>query len=125
LNQTENKPEIWKLTIIGALAGAANGFFGAGGGLFLVPLFTKWLKIEQKRAFAMSVAVVFPLSIVSMVVYFFKGNIQFMPILPILCGGFVGGIIAGQIFGKIPAIWLRRAFGVLIVWGGVRALLLL
>ena len=26
----------------GALAGAANGFFGAGGGLFLVPLFTKW-----------------------------------------------------------------------------------
>ena len=48
-----------KCLIIGTCAGAANGFFGAGGGLFLVPLFTAWLGMEQKRAFATSVAVIF------------------------------------------------------------------
>lgn len=48
-----------KCLIIGTCAGAANGFFGAGGGLFLVPLFTAWLGMEQKRAFATSVAIIF------------------------------------------------------------------
>ena len=48
--------------ITGALAGVANGLFGSGGGLFLVPLFTKWTGMEQKRAFATSVAVIFLLS---------------------------------------------------------------
>ena len=32
-----------KYIIIGLLAGVANGFFGAGGGLFLVPLFVGWV----------------------------------------------------------------------------------
>ena len=44
---------------IGALSGAANGFFGSGGGLFLVPLLSGWTKLSQKQAFATSVAVVF------------------------------------------------------------------
>lgn len=44
-----------KSLVTGALAGIANGLFGSGGGLFLVPLFTKWLGLEQRRAFATSV----------------------------------------------------------------------
>ncbi|MDR0863198.1 MAG: TSUP family transporter, partial [Oscillospiraceae bacterium] len=54
-----------KFAVAGALAGAANGLFGAGGGIFLVPLFTRWAKLEDKRAYATSVAVILPLSIVS------------------------------------------------------------
>ena len=50
-----------KYAVTGALSGAANGFFGAGGGLFLVPLLISWCGMEQKRAFATSVAVIFPL----------------------------------------------------------------
>ena len=37
-----------KSLVTGALAGIANGLFGSGGGLFLVPLFTKWLGLEQR-----------------------------------------------------------------------------
>ena len=44
-----------KYAVTGALSGAANGFFGAGGGLFLVPLLISWCGMEQKRAFATSV----------------------------------------------------------------------
>ena len=54
-----------KYALTGALAGAANGFFGAGGGLFLVPLLTRWCGMEEKRAFATSVAVIFPLCALS------------------------------------------------------------
>ena len=37
-----------KYIITGALAGVANGLFGSGGGLFLVPLFVSWLHMEQR-----------------------------------------------------------------------------
>lgn len=114
-----------KQIITGSLAGTANGFFGAGGGLFLVPLFTRWLHMEQRHAFATSVAVIFPLSFVSLVVYFLKGGIDIVSILPTLLGGLAGGFIAGRIFGKVPVTLLRRVFGLLILYGGVRAVLLL
>ena len=65
-----------KRAVTGALAGAANGFFGSGGGLFLVPLFTRWLHMEQKKAFATSVAVILPLSAVSLAVYFWLSLIH-------------------------------------------------
>lgn len=112
-----------KYAVTGALAGTANGFFGSGGGLFLVPMFSRWLKMEQKTAFATSVAVIFPLSIVSVVVYFFKGGIDFMFALPYLLGGAAGGIISGRIFGKVPVTLLRKVFALLILYGGVKAVL--
>ena len=40
-------------------------------------------------------------------------------------GGLAGGIVSGRIFGKIPVTLLRRAFGLLIIYGGIRAVLLL
>ena len=47
--------------LCGALAGAANGFFGGGGGSVLVPLLTGRCGMDQRRAFATSVAVILPL----------------------------------------------------------------
>lgn len=114
-----------RLLVTGALAGLANGFFGAGGGLFLVPLLTGWAGLEQRRAFATSVAIILPLSVVSVVIYLQKGDISVVRNLPYLIGGALGGVIAGKIFGKINMLWLRRVFGVLILYGGIRALLLL
>ena len=45
--------------------------------------------------------------------------------LETLFGGAAGGVLAGKLFGRVKADWLRRAFGVLILYGGVRAVLLL
>lgn len=115
----------WKCVVTGSLAGLANGFFGAGGGLFLVPLFTRWLGMEQKRAFATSVAVILPLSAVAAGLFLLRGQISWASVWPYLAGGAAGGLLSGRVFQKIPVVWLRRAFGVLILYGGVRAVLLL
>lgn len=114
-----------KFAVTGALAGAANGFFGAGGGLFLVPLLAAWTKVSEREAFATSVAVILPLSAVSAVIYWLRGGLDFLTAWPYLIGGAVGGVIAGRVFQKIDMLWLRRAFGLLILYGGVRAVLLL
>ena len=120
----EMKPGI-KQAVTGALAGAANGFFGSGGGLFLVPLFTRWLHMDQKKAFATSVAVIFPLSAVSLAVYFWKGGLDLGGALPYLLGGLAGGLLSGKLFDKVSITLLRRVLGLLILYGGIRAVLLL
>lgn len=114
-----------KFLCTGALAGLANGLFGAGGGLFLVPLLTRWCGLDQRVSFATSVAVIFPLSILSAVLYYLNDSLPVLSALPYLVGGALGGLIAGRIFQKVSLVWLRRAFGVLILYGGVRAVLLL
>lgn len=76
-----------KFALTGALAGAANGFFGAGGGLFLVPLLVSWCGMEQRKAFATSVAVILPLSAVSAAVYWMKGGLDIGAAWPYLLGG--------------------------------------
>lgn len=115
--------EKWKYSVTGALAGLANGLFGAGGGLFLVPLLTRWIGMEQRQAFATSVGVILPLSIVSAAVYWWKGGLDFSAAWPYLAGGFLGGVASGRLLKKVPVDWLRRAFGLLIIYGGVRAVL--
>ena len=114
-----------KYAITGALAGTANGLFGAGGGLFLVPLLSAWCGLEQRQAFATSVAVILPLSVVSAAVYWLHGGLDLGAALPYLVGGAVGGALAGRLFRRLDMVWLRRAFGLLILYGGVRAVLLL
>lgn len=116
---------ILQYIITGALAGLANGLFGAGGGMFLVPLFTGWIKLEQRKAFATSVAVILPLSVAALVIYLWKGQLDMVETLPYLLGGLVGGCFSGRVFQKISMVWLRRLFGVLILYGGIRAVFLL
>ena len=43
--------------------------------------------------------------------------------LPYLLGGLVGGFVGGKLFKKMPSAWLRRLFGVFLLYGGVRYLL--
>lgn len=118
-------PPAVKYSITGALAGAANGFFGAGGGLFLVPLLVSWAKLEQRQAFATSVAVILPLSIVSAFLYWRNGGYDWRVAFPYLLGGVLGGLLAGRLFHRMNMDWLRRVFGLFILYGGIRAVLLL
>lgn len=113
----------WKYGIIGALAGFANGLFGSGGGLFLVPMLTGWTGLPERGAFATSVAVILPLSAVSAAVYFFKGALELSAAWPYLIGGAIGGLLSGRVFKKVPVKWLRRGFGALMAYCGAKAVL--
>ena len=114
-----------KFAATGALAGAANGLFGAGGGMFLVPLLVSWCGMEQRRAFATSVAVILPLSAVSAVVYWMQGGLDPRRSVALSDRWGAGGLIAGRLFRRVRIDRLRRAFGLLILYGGIRAVLLL
>jgi uncharacterized membrane protein YfcA len=119
---TKDKALAVKCAVSGALAGALNGFFGGGGGMLLVPLLTKWAKLEEKKAFATCVLIILPLCAVSAAVYLFQGAAYVTAALPYLIGGAIGGTAAGKLFPKIPVKLLRRAMALLIIFGGARSL---
>ncbi len=113
----------WRYVLAGGLAGIANGLFGGGGGSVLVPLLTRVCKLEQRRAFATSVAVILPLCALSVVIYLLRGGLDFGVAWPYVVGGTVGGWLGGRLFRGVRVDWLRRGFGLLLIFGGVRCLL--
>lgn len=115
--------QTWKYALAGALAGLANGFFGGGGGSVLVPLLTRVCGMDQRRAFATSVAVILPLCLLSAGIYFLRGGLDLVAALPYLAGGLVGGFLGGKLFSGVRIDWLKRGFGLLLIYGGVRCFL--
>ena len=113
----------WKLRLTGMAGGAVNGCFGGGGGMVLVPLLTRWCGVEQRRAFANCVALVLPLCVLSVLIYWWRGVIDLGAAWPYLLGGLAGGFLGGKLFGKVPVVWLRRIFAAFLLYGGVRYLL--
>lgn len=108
----------------GAAAGLVNGFFGGGGGMVLVPLLIGKCGLEQRKAFATSVAVILPLCALSSVIYLFRGSLNLTQALPYLIGGLVGGFLGGKLFQRLNMDWLRRLFALLILYGGIKSLFL-
>ena len=109
--------------LAGAAAGLVNGLFGGGGGMVLVPLLAGYCHLEERRAFATSVAIILPLCILSAGLYALRGSLDVGQALPYLAGGLIGGFLGGKLFRGVKLTWLRRGFGLLLLYGGVRALL--
>ncbi len=112
-----------KLALTGAASGLVNGFFGGGGGMVLLPLLRGWLKLDDRHAFATSVAVMLPMCAVSATAYWLRSGISLSAAAPYLLGGLVGGVISGPGLKRVPPKLLVRVFALLIIFGGVRSVL--
>lgn len=108
--------------LAGGAAGVVNGFFGGGGGMVLVPLLVSKCGLDRRKAFASSVAIILPLCALSAGIYYAKGNLDLLQALPYLIGGLIGGLVGGKVFKKIPVVWLKRVFALLILYGAWSAL---
>ena len=110
------------MVIAGICAGLVNGLFGAGGGMVLVPLLTKLTNIHDDEIFPSSVSIILPVCLISLGFTIVSGNWNTDGIFPYLIGGCLGGVAVGFFGKKIPTLWLHKALGILILWGGIRYL---
>lgn len=101
-----------------AASAAVNGIFGTGGGMVLVPLLGL-LHISKEQVFPVCVSIILPICAVSLLV---GGSFPLAEASPYLPGAVIGGLLAGRFGEKIPAKWLHRGLGVLILFGGIRYL---
>ena len=82
-----------KSIIIGLVTGLANGLFGSGGGTIVVPCMEKFLDVDAHKAHATAIAIILPLSVISIFVYMRNVDIQWMKIVMVSIGGIVGGYV--------------------------------
>lgn len=108
--------------LAGLAAGAVNGLFGGGGGMVLIPLLSLLTEQEDQNIFGSSVAIILPICLVSLAATALTGTVAWRNALPWLPGSAIGGYLAVKWGKKIPALWLHRGLGILIICGGVRYL---
>lgn len=108
--------------IIGALAGIANGMFGAGGGMIVVPLLTH-AGFDQKKAQATSISITVFLSVISLFVYTLKQSFSLYDALKYVPMGLLGAGAGALILKKISPKYLRIVFAFILIISGVRLII--
>ncbi len=105
--------------IIGALAGIANGMFGAGGGMIVVPLLTH-AGLNQKKAQATSISVTVFLSVISLFVYALKQSFSLSDAVRYVPFGLLGAGAGALILKKMSPRHLKIVFAFILIISGVR-----
>ena len=112
----------FRLALLGLAAGFANGLLGAGGGILIVfglsPLLSSDLN-GSRDVFANALAVMLPISVVSVISYMLKGRFDTdafgLYVIPAVIGGFTGAIL----LDKLKLSLIKKLFAILVIWSGV------
>ena len=111
----------WLFAFGGFAAGILNGLLGAGGGTIAVPVF-RTSGLKEADCHATSVAVILPLCLLSAVLYLFRGDVTVGDALPYLPWMLGGSAIGAWLLPRCSSVWLRRVFGLLMLWAAWRML---
>lgn len=110
------------LPVISFFAGGVNGFLGTGAGIVLVYLLTYLNrgKSETKNNFAMTIALVIPMSAISLYFYIRGENVDYELIRISVIPAMLGGILGAYLMDKINRRLLSLIFAVLVIYSGFR-----
>lgn len=118
----KNKKELLKileLVAVGLVAGFINGFFGAGGGLLLVPMISYVSKRDSKVAHATTLACVLFMCVSSSVFYFIKNEVDFKLIFVCGIGSILGSLVGTKLLKKLKNNVIDLIFSVVLIIAGV------
>lgn len=116
--------DILKLVLVGTAAGFINGFFGAGGGLLLVPMIHYICKQDTKVAHATTLVCVLFMCIASSVLYIIKGQVDYKLFLSCAAGSVVGSLIGTKLLKKLKNKIIDLVFSFVLIGAGVLMLVL-
>lgn len=114
------KPSPLLGTVVGLIAGVAAGFFGIGGGIVMVPAMNIFLGAEIVSAVATSLFVMGPSALIAAVTHFFQGNLHIDLAIPLALGIIIGAQLGAWSTTRVSKIFLRRLFGVVLLYSAVQ-----
>jgi uncharacterized membrane protein YfcA len=119
LFRQDYRPSHWPLGLSGAgLAGMVSGLLGVGGGFIKVPIMYAVMDVPLGVATATSNFMVGITAAASVFVYYGRGEIHPMVVVPTAVGVFVGAILAVFLLRRLRATWVRMSLiGLLILLG--------
>ena len=109
--------------VASCLTGFVNGFFGSGGGILCVLSLKKFYGLKTKNAHATTVAIIFPLCIVSSVVYALGNSSQFNSKMFVSLGVVLGGILGALTLKRIKSEIVSWIFIVLLFISGTQMII--
>lgn len=106
--------------MLGLSAGFIGGLFGIGGGLLMVPGLVLWLSVTQHRAHATSLAAIVVSASAGMTPFALRGEVDWATAAIVAIGAIIGAYVGARIAHRIPAVWLARAFVILVAVSAIR-----
>ncbi len=113
-----------KLALFGIGAGLCNGLFGSGGGMIVVPALEKVCSVDTKNAHSTAIAIILPLTIVSIFKYSAFGSVDTSTLVTVCLGGVLGSFAGAKLLKRFTNIAVRRIFGTVIIIAAVRMVIL-
>ena len=114
----------WAVVLaIGLVAGVLSGMLGIGGGMVMIPGMVLFAGIAQHMAQGISLAVIIPTTVVGSLAHHRLGNMQVSTALWIAPTAAAFALGGAWLAGLLESVWLTRAFGLLLLYGGVRMVL--
>lgn len=105
----------------GVLSGFASGLLGIGGAIVFIPFMRRALRLGQKQAQALSLALLlFPVALPGVLVYAqAQGGLPWRESLPIALGFGLGAFLGATLTRRLSPRRLTRAFAVLLLGASV------
>ena len=101
---------------VGILGGFVSGFFGAGGGLIILPALIRILKIDELKARGTTLATILVAILVSSIFYKKYNYFDLELSIKAAIGGIIGGIWGAKLVKKISKFWLALIFDIFLIW---------
>lgn len=121
------------IPVVGFCAGFANGFFGTGGGILLIPILKRIHKrispntgdTTKKNAYASALICMLPLSLLSFTLYAKNGLISFHSTntaiwTACILGAIPGGLVGAHLLDRIKPKTVDLLFTLLLLFSGYR-----
>ncbi len=117
------KKNIFLNITIGFLAGIISGFFGAGGGLILVPFLTLILKEDEVIARATTILCIFFMVLTSSFFYFNENSIDWWLAIKCAIGGIIGSYIGSKLLINLNNKILKILFIIFLIYAGIKMII--
>lgn len=104
--------------LMGFFAGIVSGFFGAGGGLLLVPYMTSILEEDEVKSRATTILCIFFMVLTSSFFYFNKNAIDWRLAIKCAIGGIIGSLIGSRLLIKMNQSILKILFIIFLLYAG-------
>ncbi len=102
--------------VVGVLGGFVSGFFGAGGGLIILPALIRILKLDEYKARGTTLATILIAILVSSIFYSKFNYFDFGMSLKIAIGGIIGGFIGAKVVEKFSRFLLSIIFDIFLLY---------
>ena len=108
--------------LIGMFVGFVSGFFGAGGGLILVPYFSKKFGYDERKSRATTIFCVLFMVIVSSLFYIKENKYDLLLSLKCLLGGCLGSVVGSKLLKCLNQNILKIMFIIFLFYSSLKML---